>query len=74
MSVAPEYVPRVDLFFHVVEAGVVAVGDDGLALLLEVVEAVDNFAAEERGAVGEGRFVDDDFRALGLDALHHALD
>lgn len=74
MSVAPEYIPRIYLFFNVVEAGVVAVGDDGLALPLEVVEAVDNFAAEERGAVGEGWFVNDYFRALGLDALHHALD
>ena len=40
---------------------------------LELGEVVDHAAAEERGAVLEGRLVDYDRRAFGLDALHHAL-
>ena len=37
-------------------------------------QVVDDFAAEEGGAVLEGGFVDDDRCALGLDALHDTLD
>ena len=57
----------------VVEEGVVAVGNDGLRLLLEVCQIVYDLAAKEGGAVLKGGFVDDDFCALGLDALHDAL-
>ena len=74
ISVPPEYVPRVHLFLHVVEAGVVAVGDDGVALALELLQVVDYTAAEECAAVLYGRLIDDDLHALGLDPLHHALD
>ena len=69
-----EEVAGVDLLFYVIEVLVVAVGEDDLGLLLELGEVVDNFAAEEGGAVVEGGFVDDDSGAFGFDALHHALD
>ena len=62
LLVATEEVAGVDLVFHIVEDGVVAVGDDGIALTLELGQVVDDTAAEEHGAVGEGRFVDDDPR------------
>ena len=74
ISIPPEDVSRVDFLPRVVEAGVVAVGDDGLALCLEGGEVVHHAAAEEGGAVGEGRLVDYHLGALGLYALHHALD
>ena len=48
-SVPAEQVPGVDLFLHVVQAAVVAVGDDGLAPRLEGVQIVDHPAAEEGG-------------------------
>ena len=73
-SVAAEDVAGVHLAGHVVEALVVAVGDDGFGAALELVEAVHDLAAEEAGAVFERGFVDDDLGALGLDALHDALD
>ena len=60
-------------FLYIVQAGIVAVGDDGLGLCLESVQIVYDLAAEEVGSVFEGRFVDDDFCTLGLDSLHHTL-
>ena len=45
-----------------------------MATALELLQVVDHEAAEEGAAVLEGRLVDDDFGALGLDALHHPLD
>ena len=72
--VASEDVAGVDFVAHVVEAAVVAVGYDGVALGFELFEVVDHLGAEEGFPVCEGRLIDDDFRALGLDALHHSLD
>ena len=67
-------IPRINLLRHIIQDRIVAVGDDGGGAGLEGSEVVDDFRPEEGGAVGEGRFVDDDRRALGLDALHDALD
>ena len=72
-SIPPKYVFRIYFLFHVFEAFVEAVGDDGAALGLEGGEVVHHAAAEEGGAVVEGGLVDDDFRALGFHALHDAL-
>ena len=72
--IAAEEVAGIDLIFHVVEDGVVAVGDDGSGLGLELGEVVDDATAEEGGAVLEGGLIDNDLRALGFDALHDALD
>ena len=44
--VTAENVARVDFCLHVVEAGVVAVGDDGLTFGFETVEIVHYLAAE----------------------------
>ena len=73
-SVSPENISRVYLVPHIVQACIIAVGDDSLATALELLQVIDHPAAEERAAVLERRFVDDDFCALGLDALHHSLD
>ena len=72
--VAAEEVARVHLFLHIVQLGVVAVGDDGLGLGFEGGEVVHHAAAEEGFAVLERGFVDDDGGTFGFDALHHALD
>ena len=73
-SVAAEEVAGVDLVFDVVQDGVVAVGDDAAAHFFELLQVVDDFGAEEGGAVFERGLVDDDGGALGLNALHDALD
>ena len=72
--VATEDVAGIDLGGDVAEGVVEAVGDDGFAAGLEGGEVVDDEAAEEGGAVGERGLIDDDLGALGLDALHDALD
>ena len=69
-----EDVAGVDLGPHVVQAWVVAVGDDGLRAALELRQVVDHHAPEERAAALQRGLVDDQRRALGLYPLHHALD
>ena len=71
--VSAEDVARVDFVFHVIQAIIETVGDDGMTLRLEVFEVVDNLAAEEGGAVLKGWLVDDDLGSLCLDTLHDAL-
>ena len=66
-------VSRIYFLFHIFEAFVEAVGDDGAALCLQRIEVVHRAAAEEGGAVVEGGLVDDDLRTLGFHALHDAL-
>ena len=72
--VALEDVAGVNFVLDVVEDGVVAVGDDGMALSLEVRKVIDYLGTEEGGAVLEGGLIDDDLGTLGLDTLHDALD
>ena len=66
-------VAGVDLFTDVVEDGIIAVCEDAAAFFLEFVEVVDDAVSEEGTAVLEGRFVDDDASAIGLETLHDAL-
>ena len=74
LSVAAEEVAGIDLIADVVQAGVIAVGDDGPGFPLEGSEVIDDLAAEEGCAVFQGRFIDDHGGALCLDTLHDALD
>lgn len=74
MLVALEDVAGVDFGDDIGEAGVEAVGDDGVGQRLEFLQIIHHKAAEESGAVLERRLVDDHLGALGLDALHYALD
>ena len=73
-SVSAENVAGIDFFLHIVQASIVAIGNDGLRLGLERFQIVDNLAAEEGSTIFEGWFVDNHFGSLSLDALHHALD
>lgn len=72
--VSAEDVAGINLLLDVIKAGVIPICDDGLGHFLEFLQVVDHEAAEEGGAVFEGGFVYDDLGALGLDALHDALD
>ena len=73
-SVSAEQIPGIHLPPHIIQAGVIPVGDDGPRHALELGQVVHDHAAEERAAVLQGGLVDDDGGALGTDALHHALD
>ena len=68
-----ENVSRINLVLHIVQTGIIAVGNDGGGLLLEGIEVVYYFAAKERIAIRKCWLIDDDRCALGLDALHDAL-
>ena len=72
--VSVEDVACIHLIPHIIQTPVIPVRDDGLRTPLELREVVDHHAPEERAAVLQRRLVDDDRRALRLDALHHALD
>ena len=72
--VSSKDISRIDFFLYIVQASIVAVGNDGLTLGLEFLQIIDDLAAEEGGTVFECWFVDDYLGSLGLDALHHALD
>ena len=72
-SVSPEQVAGVDLLLYIIEAAVIAVGNNGLTPLFERLKVVYHLAAKEGRAVLQRRLVDDDGRALGLDPLHDAL-
>ena len=69
-----ENIARINFILYVIETSVIAVGDDGLALSLELIKVVNDLTSEERFSIGNRGFVDDDLGSLSLDALHDALD
>ena len=73
-SISSEYIPRINLPFHIIQTSIIPVGNDGMALAFESIQVIHHFAAEERAAIFQRGFVDDDLRTLGLDAFHHTLD
>ena len=42
-----ENIPCIYLVLHIVQTGIIAVGNDGMRLLFECCEVIDNLAAEE---------------------------
>ena len=73
LLVSSEDVSCIYLILYIIKAGIIAVGDDGICLCLELGEVVNNEAAEEGAAVFNGWLIDDNVGSLGLDALHDAL-
>ena len=71
--ISSEDVSCIDLFLYIVETRIIAVGDDGIGLSLELGKIVDNKAAEESAAVLESWLIDDDIGSLRLNALHDTL-
>ena len=69
-----EDIPCIHFISHIIQATIVAVGDDGIALTLEGVEVVDHLGAKEGLAIFQRGLVDNDIGTLGLHALHDALD
>ena len=68
-----EDVSCINLILYIVETRIIAVGDDGIGLSLELGEVVDYKAAKEGAAVFKSRLIDDDIGSLGLNALHDTL-
>ena len=74
LSVAPEKVACIDFAFHIIQTGIITIGDNGIALLFELAKIVHNLAAEKSSTVFECGFIDDDGGTFGLDPFHDALD
>ena len=73
-SVSAEKVPGIDFFFDVIQNRIIAVGNDTAAHGFEFLQIIDHAAAEEGASVFQGRLIDHDRGAFGLDPLHNALD
>ena len=71
--VPAENITRIYFIFHIIQTRIVAVGDDSLRLRLEILQSVHHLRSEERTAILQRRFVDDNRSPLRLDALHHTL-
>ena len=73
-SVSAEKVPGIDFFFDIIQNRIIAVGNDTVAHGFEFLQIIDHAAAEEGASVFQGRLIDHDRGAFGLDSLHNALD
>lgn len=73
--ISSEQIASIDLVLNVPEDFCVkAVGNDDVALTLELCEVINNLTVEEFAAVLKSRLIDDDRDAFCLDAFHNALD
>ena len=72
-SVSSENIPGIDFLFYIVQTAVVAVGNDGVGLLFEVLQIVYDYRSEEGTAIFQCGLVDDDAGTFGLNAFHDAL-
>ena len=72
--VSSENVACIDFLIYIIQDWVVTIGDDGLTLFLELLQVVDNTAAEEGTAILEGWLIDYHLCTFSLDALHDSLD
>ena len=74
ISVSAEDISCIDFLFDIVEGGIIAVGNDAAAHILEFLQAVDDLGAKESRSVLERGLINDNGSTLGLNALHNALD
>ena len=50
-SISSEYIPRINLFLHIIQTSIIPIGNDGMALALESIQVIHHLAAEERAAI-----------------------
>lgn len=72
--VSSKDVSCINFILDIIQAGIIAVGDDSMALCLEGFEVILNSTAEEGATFFQGWLVDNDLCTLCLDALHDSLD
>lgn len=72
--VSSKDVSCINFILDIIQAGIIAVGDDSMALCLEGFEVILNSTAEEGTSLFQGWLVDNDLCTLCLDALHDSLD
>lgn len=69
-----KYISGIYFVYNIVQTRIIAVGNDGFALGLELIKVVNDLTSEERFTIGNRGFVDDYLGTFGLDALHDTLD
>ena len=62
------------LLLYIIQASIIAVGDNCLTLFLKCIHIIYNLATKECTSIFQGWFVDDDLGALCFDTLHDTLD
>ena len=67
-------IPGVYFLCHVLQAVVVAVGNNGLTARFKRLQIIDYFTAKKRTTVFQRGFVDDNRGPFGFDTFHNALD
>ena len=72
-SIVSKQITRENLVLNVRELLRLAICDNDIGLLLEVIKLIYD-ARIEKLIVGQHRFIHDRLDALGFDALHNALD
>ena len=72
--VALKNISCINLLLHIIQHSIIAVGNDSMALSLELDKVINHLAAKEQAAVFKGRLVDNDLGTFGFDAFHNALD
>lgn len=68
-----KYVPRINFIADIVKDCIISVGDDGLTLLFEFLQVIDDQATKESGAIFQRGFIDYDLCAFCFDSFHHTL-
>lgn len=71
--ISSKQIPRIHFACNIIQAAIIAVGNDGLAAVFEFFKVIHNFAAEEGRTILQSRLVNNDCRAFSLDTLHNAL-
>ena len=72
--ISAEDVTSIDLVLYIIQASIIAVGDNSLTLFLEGIHIIYNLATKECTSIFQGWLINDDLSALCLDTLHDALD
>jgi len=71
--VSPQNIPSINFLFHILQAFVIAIRYNSMALLFESIKAIHYPAAKECGSVLQRRFINNHLGTLCLDALHDTL-
>ena len=71
--VSSEQISGIYFFLHIIQAAVIAVSNNRLAFSLKLLEVVYHSTAKEGAAILQRRFVNNNLRTFGLNALHYSL-
>ena len=72
--ISSKKVSGIDFIHYIIQAAVIAVGNDTVTYFLKFFQISNDPVPEESGPRLQSRLVNDDLRSLGTDPLHDALD